>query len=174
MPERIFTMNLFLCGSTIDPLASWELRVPKTMYCLLFKGMDKWLTQGWVVETVWMESGLKPLFFWFHILWAIIEHKLFPHLKLSVKWKYKYCIYWKKKKNLHVSWTHTVQTPSKVNCKLFLSFHEMFIKQFLIMYCSGARLPVVASHLLWQTSSVTFGKLFKLTSHKIFKTVPGT
>lgn len=79
-----------------------------------------------------------------------------------------------KKKNLHVSWTHTVQTPSKVNCKLFLSFREMFIKQFLIMYCSGARLPVVASHLLWQTSSVTFGKLFKLTSHKIFKTVPGT
>lgn len=97
----------------------------------------------------------------------------FPTLK-SYLWNESTVFIGKKKKNLHVSWTHTVQTPSKVNCKLFLSFREMFIKQFLIMYCSGARLPVVASHLLWQTSSVTFGKLFKLTSHKIFKTVPGT
>lgn len=65
-----------------------------------------------------------------HILWSLIEHKLFPIPKLisvSVKWKYRYYVYWKKSMYncAHVVHTHVVQRSPVLNwfsviCYLFV------------------------------------------------------
>ena len=59
-------------------------------------------TQRQEAETFWMDSKLKPGFFWFHVLWSLTEHKLSPTILRYVQWKYGYYIYWGGK-NPHTS-----------------------------------------------------------------------
>ena len=82
-----------------DPLCTEKS--PCCCLCLKNNGFDKWSTQGQEAQSVWVELGLKPSFFWFPIfvisdwdlpisplwsphLWVYGEHKSFPTPSLNV------------------------------------------------------------------------------------------
>ena len=48
--------------------------------CLKNQGIDKWLTHKQEAETTWIETGLEPFFFWFHMLWSLVNTNFSPHL----------------------------------------------------------------------------------------------
>ena len=67
-------------------------------------------TQRQEAETFWMDSKLKPGFFWFHVLWSLTEHKLSPTLNFKICTMKIWILYLLGGEKSTYKWTHAVQT----------------------------------------------------------------
>ena len=117
----------------VDPwtTGSWVADTPppthtQCAYCYLYlrnKGIDECLTQGQETETFWMESKLKPEFFWFHVLWSLTEHKLSPTPNFKIcTMKIQILLYLLGGKNPHTS--EPTQFKPMFKGQLFISKTE--------------------------------------------------
>ena len=92
--------------------------------------------KGRKLKTFWMESKLKPGFFWFHILWSLTERKLSPTLKICTM-KIQILLYLLGGENLHTG-EPTQSKPTLFKGQLFISKTE--------------KISLLHFNILWKTS----------------------